>query len=446
MPTNSKSSKENQKDFNPKFLDIVKRQDDSVIHYGSDSMKSIQGNELSHPSPRFLEHIVRDLSIRSKIDLRSINGYTTFSHQKDYVENKKDPIASNFSNLFKNDPFIKVKFRRDEPDDTEANMSILDFLDNTKVTISFLFGCLNSMMKRLNDYFLSKYRVGDYQEEEFEGRMEKFFEGEYLDLKDEEKAAIHMLSIHHNAGFVLPYMLIKLMVTPSEYTNVLFSINLPYQQDKNSKDCADILGDKRDIKIYKPDWDYIQSTFSMIRDQAVTMMEYVSYDYDKNRKETKVEELIAKGEGEFIEFKSTLRWNLHTNKKDPNIEHAALKTIAAFLNSGGGHLFIGVNDDGEALNLDKDGFPNQDKFLLHIWNLVKQNMGTEAGKFIRTNLHTLNGKMFCHVSCSRSSSPVFVDQKGFEESFFIRTGPATTKLSISETMNYIKGRFKGFSI
>ena len=193
MPANSKNSKENQKDFNPKFLDIVKRQDDSVIHYGSDSMKSMQGNELSHPSPRFLEHIVRDLSIRSKIDLRSINGYTTFSHQKDYIENKKDPIASNFSNLFKNDPFIRVKFRRDEPDDTEANMSILDFLDNTKVTISFLFGCLNSMMKRLNDYFLSKYRVGDYQEEEFEGRMEKFFEGEYLDLKDEDRYALNII-------------------------------------------------------------------------------------------------------------------------------------------------------------------------------------------------------------------------------------------------------------
>jgi schlafen family protein len=445
MTDSSFYSKKSQEEFNPKFLDIVKRQNELVIHYGSDTLKSLGGIELSHQSPRFLEHIVRDLSIRAKSEPNSLNGFAAFCYQKDYVETKKDPIAKNFSTLFKNDPFIKVKFRRDEQDDTEANMSILDFLDNTKVTISFLFGCLNSMMKRLNDYFLSKYRVSDFGEEEFEGRMRKFFNGEYLDLKDEEKSAMYMLCMHHDAGFILPYMLLKGMVTPSEYSNVLFSINLPYQKDKNAVSFAELIAE-REMKLFKPDWDYIQSTYGMIRNQAVTMLEYASYEYEKNRDETKVDEYIAKGEGEFVEFKSTLRWNIHTGKKDPKIEHAALKSIAAFLNSGGGHLFIGINDEGESLNLEMDGFPNTDKFLLHIWNLVKQNLGTEAGKFIRTNLHTLNGKMFCHVSCSRSSDPVFVDQKGFDEVFYIRTGPATTKLSISETMNYIKGRFKGFSI
>ena len=51
------------------------------------------------------------------------------------------------------------------------------------------------------------------------------------------------------------------------------------------------------------------------------------------------DELIQNGETENVEFKSTLRWNIHTQKKDDAIEHASLKTIAAFLNSYGGTLY-----------------------------------------------------------------------------------------------------------
>jgi len=55
------------------------------------------------------------------------------------------------------------------------------------------------------------------------------------------------------------------------------------------------------------------------------------------------EELIKRGESKTLEFKSTLRWNLAEDKQDDKIiTHAALKTIAAFLNTEGGDLLIGV--------------------------------------------------------------------------------------------------------
>ena len=57
-------------------------------------------------------------------------------------------------------------------------------------------------------------------------------------------------------------------------------------------------------------------------------------------------ELIDVGESGEVEFKSTLRWHLHAERMDKEIEHASLKTIAAFLNTAGGTLLIGVNDDG----------------------------------------------------------------------------------------------------
>ncbi len=59
------------------------------------------------------------------------------------------------------------------------------------------------------------------------------------------------------------------------------------------------------------------------------------------------EELIKRGESKTLEFKSTLRWSLKEDRQDDKgVTHAVLKTIAAFLNTEGGDLLIGVADDG----------------------------------------------------------------------------------------------------
>jgi hypothetical protein len=49
-----------------------------------------------------------------------------------------------------------------------------------------------------------------------------------------------------------------------------------------------------------------------------------------------VAELLAAGENGIVEFKSTLRTNLHTGQPDDKIQLSALKTIAGFLNAQGG--------------------------------------------------------------------------------------------------------------
>ncbi len=60
-------------------------------------------------------------------------------------------------------------------------------------------------------------------------------------------------------------------------------------------------------------------------------------------------ELIKRGESKTLEFKSSLRWSLKENRLDSKgVTHAAMKTIAAFLNTEGGDLLIGVADDGSA--------------------------------------------------------------------------------------------------
>ncbi len=70
--------------------------------------------------------------------------------------------------------------------------------------------------------------------------------------------------------------------------------------------------------------------------------------------DTAIATLITQGESATLEFKSTARWNLKEDKKDRTMEEVILKTIAAFLNTQGGTLLIGVDDAGDPIGLTPD--------------------------------------------------------------------------------------------
>jgi predicted HTH transcriptional regulator len=133
--------------------------------------------------------------------------------------------------------------------------------------------------------------------------------------------------------------------------------------------------------------------------------------------------------------------NLKSEKKDANIEHASLKTIAAFLNSGGGVLLIGVDDKSGIVGIETDDFDNVDRFSLHFWNLVKTAVGQDISAFLQTCFETVEGKTVFIVRCSKSTRPVFLKQSVFGEEFYIRVGPSSAKLDISEALKYINERF-----
>ena len=115
-------------------------------------------------------------------------------------------------------------------------------------------------------------------------------------------------------------------------------------------------------------------------------------NYLRSIQQTSTKEIIESGENEHIEFKSTLRWNLKANKKDPKITHAILKTIAAFLNTDGGTLIVGVSDNGEVLGLDQDNFENEDKLLLFLTNIINDRIGTLYLENIHYQLEHIDNK------------------------------------------------------
>jgi CheY-like chemotaxis protein len=188
--------------------------------------------------------------------------------------------------------------------------------------------------------------------------------------------------------------------------------------------------------------DYI--TKDRLHDELVNQMKALEVTLNVRRG---VIGLIATGEGQHIEFKSTLRYNLHAKKIDQAIELATLKTIAGFLNSAGGTLLIGVSDLGDILGVENDQFTNIDKFQLHFWNLIREAIGPEVSNFLTTSMLSHSEKNLFRVDCKPSSKPVFLRWKAANESktqdlFFVRAGPQTELLGTRQAVDYIDDHFR----
>lgn len=153
-----------------------------------------------------------------------------------------------------------------------------------------------------------------------------------------------------------------------------------------------------------------------------------------------VAELIAGGETGAVEFKSTLRINLHTGQPDEKMHLSALKTIAGFLNAKGGTLLIGVADDGEVLGVGADGFPNEDKMGLHLVNLIKDRIGEVFLPYVHPHFEDQEGERVLMVRCEPGPKAAFL-KDGKEQRFFVRGGNATAELSGAGVTDYINHRF-----
>ncbi len=160
----------------------------------------------------------------------------------------------------------------------------------------------------------------------------------------------------------------------------------------------------------------------------------------KQNFEDEIYALIRQGESETLEFKSTMRKNLKSGKFGKEIEIAWLKGLVGFMNTHGGILLIGVDDEGTILGIDADEFANDDKILLHFKNLLSQHIGLEFSNYLNLIIHEIEGKTILVIESERANRPVFLYHKN-EEDFYIRSGPASVKLSISKVLKYVRNRY-----
>ena len=167
---------------------------------------------------------------------------------------------------------------------------------------------------------------------------------------------------------------------------------------------------------------------------------------DYIRRHRRAKELLKLQESKTLKFKSSLRWNLREDRKDDkHVTHAALKTIAAFLNTEGGDLLIGVDDNREVLGIENDRLETDDKFMRHLAQAVRNGLGDRAATCIDPKAQIVKGKTICLVSCQRSPEPVYLQWKGLEKAsdgdLYVRSGPGTVRLREEDAKKYVATRF-----
>ncbi len=388
----------------PDLMDIIKVEHDFHIFEGAKPLLTLQGNSYAHRSERFIRTLLTDIQLRQLFVKGGLPYSSLFAFKTDILDMGNDPMQDKINELALADPFIKLKIAESQslqtytPDEPLFNFAF--------ITLSGLISGINKFVSRL----MSEISID-------ESGMHPILDlviARYWAMDPWKKAVFQVLGELHGSGVILPLGLTSGLITPSEYSKGLIALKI------------------------KPASDYL-AVFT----QASDACDFLSSLSESPELDYKLHQLIRDGEGDTAEFKSTLRWDIRAGKTNQAIERACLKTISAFLNSRGGVLLIGVRDDGSIEGIETDKFPNEDKFLLHLWTLIRTCLGRDFSPFIRTVLEKLEDKTVCLVFCQPSGRPVFLRQPGFDEEMFIRIGPSSNALDISEALKYIRDHFSG---
>ncbi|MFW6111467.1 MAG: RNA-binding domain-containing protein [Candidatus Bipolaricaulota bacterium] len=158
--------------------------------------------------------------------------------------------------------------------------------------------------------------------------------------------------------------------------------------------------------------------------------------------EKDIEEYIEQGEGQTIEFKETLLYDVRRDQPNKDLKAKAVKEICAFANSKGGKLIIGVEDDNwEVKGLERDFKimkKERDSFELQLNQEIANHLGEVfASQLVELSFEEVEGKTVGVITVHKSSDPVFFD----EDEFYVRRGSSSVSLSGKDTQEYIKKHF-----
>ncbi|VXC34375.1 putative DNA-binding domain-containing protein [Flavobacterium sp. 9AF] len=172
--------------------------------------------------------------------------------------------------------------------------------------------------------------------------------------------------------------------------------------------------------------------------------------YDENE----IKELIKKGESKKLEFKSSIQFCVREQIVNKDLRFESFKNLAAFANSDGGEILIGVEDNTNIIGLENTDYntlkePNkQDSFRLLLDSLVESYFGNSFQKNLENlKFYSIEDKTICRITVKgKNHSPIFIkkrDKSGKNyEAFFIRSQASARELKGAEKDIYIKAHWE----
>ena len=156
---------------------------------------------------------------------------------------------------------------------------------------------------------------------------------------------------------------------------------------------------------------------------------------------------IKKEEAINREFKESYRLDKKTKEVNKELEFACFRSIAAFLNTQGGTLYVGVSDNMELIGLNDEirklHKGSNDKFLLFFQNKLKGEIGSALLSNIEFNIFTIQQRKILVVDVKRPSSKKFTGAflKSKKNGLYTRSGPSNDFLEGSDLVKYSTENF-----
>ena len=186
-----------------------------------------------------------------------------------------------------------------------------------------------------------------------------------------------------------------------------------------------------------------QGTLQEIKDKYADHLSRSDYILSKSpeywRSHPLLKRIAEDDENQTFELKESLEVNEH-GKIDAGTVLKTLKTIAAFLNSDGGTLLIGVSDRGEIKGIAKDvensNHKNVDGFKLKLRDIIRGRISPDPREYYTVNIEHLPEGDVCEINVLPSPEITLVDK----DDLYIRVDNRTEKLLGAEKVNWIRNR------
>jgi hypothetical protein len=156
---------------------------------------------------------------------------------------------------------------------------------------------------------------------------------------------------------------------------------------------------------------------------------------------------IKKDEAVDREFKESYRLDKKTKEVNKELEFACFRSIAAFLNTQGGTLYVGVSDDMELIGLNNEirklHKGSNDKFVLFFKNKLQSEIGSALLSNIDFSIFVIQQRKILVVDVKKPSSKKFSGAflKSQKNGLYRRSGPSNDFLQGSDLVKYTTENF-----
>lgn len=279
-------------------LDLVLRDEDFVIYYDGETLKTKGGNEFAHKNARVLSHILLKLTVNAAMPNPGLNSAGIFCFTTDRIAKGRDCISENYNQVYNDDFVIQAKFGEQHRRIIQVE-KVLDYLDKNQDVMNLIFWSNSIIIEGFRSLMLQlKKQSDDGQSIDLnKDECRLLIRKKYDDLMPEQKAGVNLLSMYHKNGLVLPLMLVMNIITPSEYANSTLAAQMKRDETK-----AETFFKKATLEFgLQPlafDAGKPLEFIAAIHLEALKTTEFLGFFSLQHRKISVISELISRGESE----------------------------------------------------------------------------------------------------------------------------------------------------